>query len=336
MIVSLSLHYSDLIDKVENEFNINGVPFTYTELRKLAIFIVGDEVHESFIEKVSKISDKIEVLSLKDLFKLSNSAFLSHKPIKINNNFITKEFFTIIAGPCTIETDNSLYETAEFLSNKGVKFLRGGAYKPRKSPYTFQGLGKLGINMLKEASQKYNMNIVTELLDIKGLDDAIKNSDIIQVGARNMHNYPLLRALGKTDKTILLKRGLSASIDEFLLAADYILAGGNEKVILCERGIKTFENRYKSTLDLTAVSIIKRLSHLPIFVDPSHAAGDRNIVSDLAKAALAVGADGLLIEVHSNPDCAICDGPQSLTLTQFGDLYDDLTQLTEFFNKKLN
>jgi len=336
MIVSLSLYYSDLIDRVEKEFNISGIPFLYTELRKMAIFIPSIEIHESFSEKISRISDKIDVMSLKDPFKLSNSAFLDHKPIKVNNNFITKGLFSIIAGPCTIEADTSLEDTAKFLSSKGVKFLRGGAYKPRKSPYTFQGLGTSGINMLRDTSEKYNMNIVTELLDINGLEEAVKNSDIIQVGARNMHNYPLLRELGKIDKTILLKRGLSASIDEFLLAADYILAGGNEKVILCERGIKTFETKYKSTLDLNAVAMIKELSHLPIFVDPSHAAGQRNIVPELAKAALAVGADGLLIEVHSNPDCAICDGPQSLTLEQFDNLHDDLTKLVEFFDKKLN
>ena len=324
------------ISKIKEELKLQHINFTFVILRNKVVFIINNTLNEQITAKIIKISDEVQILSLKRKYKLSNSELFNNKPIRFSTTTIDKQHFTIIAGPCTIEDDGSMEKTAEFLKNKGINFLRGGAYKPRTSPYEFQGLGKKGLEIIKNTAKSNNMQIVTELMDIKNLDEIIKYTDIIQIGARNMQNYPLLRELGKINKPVLLKRGMSASINEFLLASDYILAGGNENVILCERGIKTYETKYRSTLDLTAVALIKQESHLPIFVDPSHAAGDRNLISDLAKASLAVGADGLLMEVHSNPDCAICDGPQSLTLSQFDTLHNELKVLAPFFNKELN
>ncbi len=336
MIVICDLKNENSINKIENIFTINQIKFTYIKLRNKAIFVINAVLSEQILEKITKISNKIKILSLKRKYKLSNSALFNNKAIEFPNATIDKKHFSIIAGPCTIEDDGSLEKTAEFLNNKGVNFLRGGAYKPRTSPYEFQGLGKKGLDLIYTTARSNKMNVVTELMDIRDLDNILKYADIIQIGARNMQNYPLLKELGKINKPILLKRGMSASINELLLASDYILMGGNENVILCERGIKTYETKYRSTLDLTAVSVIKQESHLPIFVDPSHAAGDRNLVPDLSKASLAVGADGLLVEVHSSPDCAICDGPQSLTLKQFDKLYDELKTLAPFFGKNIN
>ena len=336
MIVICDLENKNSINEIENIFSLNQVNFSYIKLRNKAIFVININLNEKIIEKITKISNEIKILSLKRKYKLSNSELFSNKAIEFPNATIDKKHFSIIAGPCTIEDDGSLEKTTEFLTNKGVNFLRGGAYKPRTSPYEFQGLKNKGLELIKANARKNNMQIVTELMDIRDLENILNYTDIIQIGARNMQNYPLLKELGKINKPILLKRGMSASINELLLASDYILMGGNEDVILCERGIKTYETKYRSTLDLTAVSVIKRESHLPIFVDPSHAAGDRNLVADLSKASLAVGADGLLIEVHSNPDCAICDGPQSLTLNQFDNLYDELKTLAPFFAKTIN
>jgi 3-deoxy-7-phosphoheptulonate synthase len=336
MIVICDLLDKNTINKIEYELSLKQIQFTHIKLRDLAIFILSFNLNEELVEKLSIISSSVKIISLKRKYKLSSLELFDNKSIEFPDAFIDKKHFSVIAGPCTIENDGSLEKTAEFLKAKGVNFLRGGAYKPRTSPYEFQGLGKEGLELIYTTAKKNNMQVVTELMCLNDLDLVLEYADIIQIGARNMQNYPLLRELGKINKPVLLKRGMSASINEFLLASDYILAGGNEKVILCERGIKTFETKYRSTLDLTAVSIIKKESHLPIFVDPSHAAGDRNLISDLSKASLAVGADGLLVEVHSNPDCAICDGPQSLTLNQFGKLHDDLKELTPFFNKHIN
>ncbi len=327
-------YYSDIttIAKIENSFNISGIPYVHIILRDKALFIPTIETGEVFSRLLTK--REIEFVELDTPFKLSSSKLFESKVIKVGMQRVDRESdFMIIAGPCTVEYDGSLDKIANHISQKGLKFLRGGAYKPRKSPFSFQGLQVTGLNLLQKES--HGLKIVTELVSIKDIEVVYENSDIIQIGARNMDNYSLLKEIGKRDKPILLKRGVSASIDEFLLATDYILAGGNEKVILCERGIKTFETRYRSTLDLSSIPILKKLSHLPVIVDPSHALGDREFVPSLAKAAMAVGADGLLIEIHSNPSCAICDGDQSLTLDQFDKLLEELKLLAPLFNKNI-
>jgi 3-deoxy-7-phosphoheptulonate synthase len=227
--------------------------------------------------------------------------------------------FAMIAGPCTVESREQTLETARVVRDAGATLLRGGAYKPRTSPYAFQGLGQEGLRLLAEAKAETGLPIVTELMDIHDMDAVLEVADVIQIGARNMQNYPLLAEIGRSGRPALLKRGLSATLDELLMAAEYILKEGNPNVMLCERGIRTFETAYRFTLDLMAVPVLKELTHLPVIVDPSHAAGRRDLVRPLSLAAAAVGADGIIVEVHPNPDEAICDGPQQLRAEDFAE-----------------
>ena len=227
------------------------------------------------------------------------------------------DHFTIVAGPCSVESQVIMREVAGAVKAAGAQVLRGGAFKPRTSPYTFQGLGHVGLELLAEAKAETGLPVVSELMDVRHLEALAAVADVIQIGARNMHNYPLLVEAGRSGVPVLLKRGLSATVAELVLAAEYILNEGNERVILCERGIRTFEPSYRFTLDLCAVPVLKEQTHLPVFVDPSHAAGRRELVEPLSLAAAAVGADGLIVEVHSAPDDALCDGRQALHVGDF-------------------
>jgi 3-deoxy-7-phosphoheptulonate synthase len=227
--------------------------------------------------------------------------------------------FALIAGPCTVESREQTLQTARVVRDAGATLLRGGAYKPRTSPYAFQGLGQEGLRLLAEAKAETGLPIVTELMDMRDLDFVLEVADVVQIGARNMQNYPLLSEIGRSGRPALLKRGFSSTLDELLMAAEYILKEGNPNVMLCERGIRTFETAYRFTLDLMAVPVLKELSHLPVIVDPSHAAGRRELVLPLSLAAAAVGADGIIVEVHPNPDEAICDGPQALRAEDFAE-----------------
>jgi 3-deoxy-7-phosphoheptulonate synthase len=263
--------------------------------------------------------------------------------VKAGNLEIGGRELTLIAGPCAVESEEQIMTIAGFLHDRGIRFLRGGAYKPRSSPYSFQGLKKEGLRLLKKAADKYSQKVVTELMDLSFLEDVYHHTDIIQIGTRNMFNYELLKELGKTDKPILLKRGLSAKIEEWLLAAEYILSGGNEKVILCERGIRSFADATRNTLDLGGLALCKELSHLPVIADPSQATGIRSLVSPMSLAAVAAGADGLMIEVHNQPEKALSDGEQSLTFPMFENLLDQLLRLFspelktfDFAKKSLN
>ena len=239
--------------------------------------------------------------------------------IEIEGRKIGGEHFALIAGPCTVESREQLLETADIVKDAGVAMLRGGAYKPRTSPYAFQGLGQEGLRLLAEAKERTGLPIVTELMDARDLEPVLEVADVIQVGARNMQNFPLLAEIGRSGRPVLLKRGLSATLDELLMAAEYVLKEGNRDVMLCERGIKTFETSYRTTLDLQAVPVLKELSHLPVVVDPSHAAGRRSLVAPMSLAAAAAGADGIIVEVHPNPDEALCDGPQALLADDFAE-----------------
>jgi 3-deoxy-7-phosphoheptulonate synthase len=239
--------------------------------------------------------------------------------LDIDGRKVGGEHFALIAGPCTVESREQTLQTARVVRDAGATLLRGGAYKPRTSPYAFQGLGQEGLRLLAEAKAETGLPIVTELMDIGDLDPVLEVADVIQIGARNMQNYPLLAELGRAGRPVLLKRGLSATLDELLMAAEYILKEGNPNVMLCERGIRTFETAYRFTLDLMAVPVLKELSHLPVIVDPSHAAGRRELVMPLSLAAAAVGADGIIVEVHPNPEEAICDGAQALRTEDFAE-----------------
>ncbi len=240
-----------------------------------------------------------------------------HSVLEIGGRSVGGENFALIAGPCTVESREQTMQTARAVSDGGATMLRGGAYKPRTSPYAFQGLGQEGLRLLAEAKAETGLPVVTELMDVSDIDAVLEVADVVQIGARNMQNYPLLAEIGRSGRPALLKRGLSSTIDELLMAAEYILKEGNGNVMLCERGIRTFESAYRFTLDLMAVPVLKERSHLPVIVDPSHAAGRRDLVTPLSLAAAAVGADGIIVEVHPNPDEAICDGPQQLRADEF-------------------
>jgi len=243
--------------------------------------------------------------------------------------------FTVIAGPCSVENEAMLLRTAEYLRERGVRFLRAGAYKPRTSPYAFQGLGRQGLRILAQARQRFGLGIVTELMDTQEAEAVAEVADIIQIGARNMQNFALLRCVGRCRKPVLLKRGLCATLEEWLMAAEYVLAEGNYQVILCERGVRTFSDHSRNTLDLSVIPPAKAWSHLPILVDPSHGTGKRAYVPPMALAALAAGADGLLLEIHPEPDKALSDGPQSLDFPAFDQLWQQLHRLAPVLNRSL-
>lgn len=281
--------------------------------------LIGDTTHIS-PEQLEAMNIVDSVKRIQAPYKMANRNFHPQDTlIKVGGTTIGSGAPTIIAGPCSVESEEQICSVALEVKKAGADILRGGAFKPRTSPYAFQGLRSDGIELLLEAKQISGLPIVTEIMDISQLP-LFDEVDIIQVGARNMQNFELLKELGRTEKPILLKRGLANTLEELLMSAEYILSGGNEKVILCERGIRTFETATRNTLDLSAVPVLKSLSHLPVIVDPSHATGKSGLVKPMSLAATAAGADGLIIEVHNNPAAALCDGPQSLTPDAFAAL----------------
>lgn len=247
--------------------------------------------------------------------------------IDLENVKIGQGYFTIIAGPCSVENKEIIEETAHFLSELNIKIIRGGVFKPRTSPYSFQGLGKKGLEYLKEAAEKYNLKIITEALDEDSLYLVNKCADIIQIGSRNAQNFGLLKKAGRLQKPVLLKRGFMMTIEEFLYSAEYIAYEGNKNIILCERGIRTFETMTRNTLDISAVPVLKKETHLPIIIDPSHAAGRSDIIPDLIKAALAVGAHGIMVEIHPHPEKALSDGKQSLRFKEFEKIMKEIKKM---------
>jgi 3-deoxy-7-phosphoheptulonate synthase len=266
-----------------------------------------------------------EVVRVSEPYKLAGRSFKPERTVvRAGGVEIGGPEVVVMAGPCTIEGRQQVFETARRVARAGARILRGGAYKPRTSPYSFQGMGIEGLKILREAGEEFGMATVSEVMELGQIEAMLEYVDILQVGARNMQNFNLLSALGKVRKPVLLKRGMSATIQEWLLAAEYIMHGGNYEIILCERGIRTFETYTRNTLDISAIPVIQKLSHLPIVADPSHATGRRDKVMPLARAAVAAGADGVLIEVHENPEAALCDGPQSLYPAQFARLMDEL------------
>jgi 3-deoxy-7-phosphoheptulonate synthase len=266
-----------------------------------------------------------EAVRVSEPYKLSSRTWkrentvVTARGVKIGGNEVV-----MMAGPCTIESEKQLTETARRVARAGAKVLRGGAYKPRTSPYAFQGMGVEGLKLLRAAGDEFNMATISEVMEISQIEKMLEYVDILQVGARNMQNFNLLTALGQIRKPILLKRGMSATIQEWLLAAEYIMSGGNYDIIFCERGIRTFETATRNTLDISAIPVVQKISHLPVIADPSHATGKRDKVMPMARAIVAAGGDGLLIEVHHDPDKALCDGPQSLYPDQFARLMDEL------------
>lgn len=270
-------------------------------------------------------------------YKLASKQHPLHKSqVQVGDELVGGDELSIIAGPCAVESAEQLDEIAKGVASAGVRFIRGGAYKPRTSPYDFQGLGKEGLKLLREASNKYQLKVVTEVLGSFLIEEVYPYADVLQVGSRNMKNYQFLKELGRLDKPVLLKRGMSSSVKEWLLAAEYILLSGNENVVLCERGIRTFDTSSRNTMDIAAIPLVKELSHLPVIADPSQGTGKRSLIKPLSLAAIAAGADGLMIEVHNQPENALSDGDQSVYIEQFKEMLPQLKLQAEASNRTIN
>ncbi len=302
-----------------------------------AIGDVEREVHvaELGLEAAPGVDKVIPILKP---YKLA-SAQIKHGErtvVEIDGRKLGGDHFGMIAGPCTVESREQVLTTARIVKEAGGTWFRGGAYKPRTSPYAFQGLGQEGLRLLKEAKDETGLPIVTELMDARDLEPVLEVADVVQIGARNMQNYPLLSEVGRANIPVLIKRGLSATLDELLMASEYVLKEGNRNVMLCERGIRTFETAYRFTLDLTAIPVLKELTHLPVVVDPSHAAGRRDLVTPLSLAAAAAGADGIIVEVHPEPDQAVCDGPQQLYADRFPEYLEQVERAAQVAGKVLS
>ena len=301
---------------------------------RTVVHAIGDiDVDKRDFELLHGVSDVIKVSTN---YKLAARVSQGQDTvIEVNGIKFGDKYTGLIAGPCAVESYDQMDKTAQELSESNVKILRGGAFKPRTSPYAFQGLGEEGLKILRSVADNHSMAVTSEIMDVSQLDMFMKYVDILQIGARNMQNFSLLKEVGKIHKPVILKRGLSATFEEWLMSAEYIMAGGNGKVILCERGIRTFESYTRNTLDLSSIPVIKKLSHLPIIVDPSHGTGLRDKVEPMSRAAVAAGCDGLIIEVHYNPDCAMCDGAQSLYPWQYDLLYKQIKQIAPIVGKEI-
>jgi 3-deoxy-7-phosphoheptulonate synthase len=297
------------------------------------IGVVGDKT--KLMDQNLEIAEDVDkIVPVTETYKLANKKFHPDPTIvKVGNVTIGGNELVIMSGPCAVESKEQLLQTAHAIKKAGAQILRGGAYKPRTSPYAFQGLEEEGLKYMKAAKDETGLAVICEVTSLEAIEAAVKYVDMLQIGARNMQNFYLLKEAGKTGLPVLLKRGLSATIDEWLNASEYIIAEGNPNVVLCERGIRTFETATRNTLDISAVPVIKNKSHLPIIVDPSHATGVRKYVKPLALGAVAVGADGLMIETHPNPACALSDGPQSLTFEQFDELCNEIRPLAKLMGK---
>ncbi len=321
-----------------------------SEVNTLLLYLKNEQVQHTFVERlnlivVPKIKQDTElqlatfnhiihhITPTTKSYPLASKEHKASSLVNVDGVIIGGNNFVMMAGPCSVESEEQIYQTAAFLSKNGVQVIRGGAYKPRTSPYSFQGLGLKGLQILSEAAKTYNLKVVTEVMDVSLLDEVSTYSDMLQVGSRNMQNFHLLKALGNSSKPVLLKRGMYAKVNEWLLAAEYILSGGNEQVVMCERGIRSFDSESRNVMDIGVIPIIKELSHLPIIADPSHGSGLASRVTPLSLASAAAGADGLLIEVHPNPSTALSDKQQAIDFKQFEDLNTQLSDLLKAIGK---
>ena len=337
MIIIVNRHATpEQVLELSSELESMGLSIhDYVGVHTRVLGLVGntDQVSESWLRAKPAVAD---VRRISEPYKKANRKFHPvDTQVTVGNTQIGAGKFTVIAGPCSVESQEQICQVAQAVQASGASLLRGGAFKPRTSPYAFQGMRAEGLELLRLARAQTGMPIVTEIMSTDHLE-MFQDVDLVQVGARNMQNFELLRAVGQLGKPVLLKRGLSATLEEFVMSAEYIMAEGNDQVILCERGIRTFETSMRNTLDISAVPMLKRMTHLPVIIDPSHAAGINWMVEPLAQAAVAVGADGLMIEVHNDPANAKCDGAQSLTPAQFEALMQKIKAQVPFFGKELN
>ncbi|RAK09856.1 3-deoxy-D-arabinoheptulosonate-7-phosphate synthase [Halanaerobium saccharolyticum] len=300
-------------------------------VEKTVVGVLGDPARKSNLkEKLETMGAVEKVVLISDPYKLTSWNFKQQKTVVDLGDGVKVggDELTVMAGPCSVESREQIVETAKIVKAGGAKILRGGAFKPRTSPYSFQGLGEEGLKLMAEAREETGLKIITELMDIEHIDVVCKYTDIIQIGARNMKNYSLLKAIGKLDKPVMLKRGMAATIKEWLLSAEYIMNNGNHNVILCERGVRTFGEETRNTMDLSSIPLVQQLSHLPVIADPSHGTGRWELVTPVARAAVAVGADGIMVEVHPDPQNALSDGPQSLKPKNFNLMMDEIKAIS--------
>ena len=327
----------DDLSRVEQLIKRKGLDTHVVEGAEMTIIgCIGDTTQvDPKLFEVDKAVDK--VMHVQEPYKLANRAFHPEDSIvDVSGVKVGGGHLALIAGPCSVESVDQVLEIAKAAKASGANLLRGGAFKPRTSPYSFQGLGLEGLDILCEAKAATGLPIVTELMSPQYLDVFNEKVDLIQIGARNMQNFDLLKQLGQLDRPILLKRGLNATYEEWIMSAEYIMAAGNENVILCERGIRTFETYTRNTLDLQSIPVLRRLTHLPVVVDPSHAGGKWWLVEPMSKAAIAAGADGLMVEVHNDPECALCDGAQSLKPAKYDTLIKEVTQIAKVIGKQMS
>lgn len=324
------------LDNLTDWIKSMGLDIHYSKGETSTVLGVIGDTSKVDIDLLRSLDIVENVTRIQEPYKKANRKFHPEDTIiDVGGNLIGSNHFHMIAGPCSVESETQIIEIAKAVKTAGATLLRGGAFKPRTSPYAFQGMRAEGIKLLLKAKAETGMPIVTEIMSISHLD-SFRDVDVIQVGARNMQNFELLKELGKTDKPILLKRGFANTIEEWLMSAEYIMSEGNEKVMLCERGIRTFEPSTRNTLDLSAIPVLKELTHLPIIVDPSHASGLARLVPPLSLAAVGAGADGLIIEVHNNPSKALCDGAQSITPAQFETLANKVKTMLPLVGKEMN
>ncbi|MCI9247819.1 MAG: 3-deoxy-7-phosphoheptulonate synthase [Dorea sp.] len=338
MIIVLKPHTRQKeIDHVVNLIKSKGLDTHIVEGAEMTIIgCIGDTTRiDSKLFEVNPFVDK--VMHVQEPYKLANRAFHPEESVvDVSGVRVGGGSLAMIAGPCSVESTEQVLEIALAAKASGANLLRGGAFKPRTSPYSFQGLGLEGLDILCEVKQETGLPIVTELMSPDHLELFNEKVDLIQIGARNMQNFDLLKQLGQLDRPILLKRGLNATYEEWIMSAEYIMASGNENVILCERGIRTFESYTRNTLDLQSIPVLRKLTHLPVIVDPSHAGGKWWLVDAMSRAAIAAGADGLMVEVHNNPECALCDGAQSLKPEKYDELFRDVTQIAKVLGKTVS
>ena len=337
MIIVLKIGYTEAeLNEILEFLQVRGLRVTVSHGKQMCVIGVIGDITRIDSDDLLAYSYVEKGMNVTEPYKKANRLFHPADTIvDVNGSKVGGKYLGIMAGPCSVESEKQIVEVAKAVKASGANFLRGGAFKPRTSPYSFQGLELEGLELLKIAKQETGLPIVTELMSTAYLDKFVEDVDVIQIGARNMQNFDLLKEVGKTQTPILLKRGMSSTIEEWLMSAEYIMAGGNENVILCERGIRTFETATRNTLDLSAVPVIKEKSHLPIIIDPSHATGKRDLVEPLAKAAIAVGADGLMIEVHNNPAKALCDGKQSIKPETFDEIMKTVKKYAKVEEKEI-
>jgi 3-deoxy-7-phosphoheptulonate synthase len=334
MIISMKLHASaDEIEAVRARINDFGYKVhSITGEERVVIGVVGTGDVTPCLESLEAMPQVEKAVRISAPYKFVSREFKHHKSEIMSDGIgVGGDEFIVMAGPCSVESEKQIMDTAHFVAKHGARFLRGGAFKPRTSPYDFQGMEREGLKLLKKAKDETGLRIITEVMSDRDVHMVAEYADILQIGARNMQNFSLLKELGSAGRTVMLKRGLSATIKELLMSAEYVVAHGNPNVILCERGIRTFETATRNTCDITSIPVLDELSHLPVVLDPSHATGKRSLVPALARAGVAIGADGLIVEVHPQPEKAVSDGAQSLTFDQFAKMMAELKPYIELW-----